>query len=999
MWTWPELSERLLPQKAIYKVFDTEVPDEDRDTVHYCKATLPPNLHFRDSVSLGVEVEGVFATECIPKGTRFGKMVGKLVHPDRVAIGPYTTQIVDIHSGATLHYIDCNNRRDANWMRQVMPAFRNNAWNLLAYQEKNEVYYLTVRNILPGEELCVWYCKEFAERIKEPLTGQRFAESFTKRQEQYRKKQEQNEATKAIQQVMRTLHSNPQRQLNEGCYIDESRVNKNINSYFVNRNNFNDNYIKTEVNKSHEQLQNGFMNQNKNHHQIQHKMLPLVGKHQHEQVQHPPTQPRRHSPNSDSGYTSSPTDSRSPTNQENRLGSITPPADSGSRRVEGEGMDLSRHLNQEESPSSYGNYYRFNKMKIHRASASNTSSEGSNVTNPSPRTTPSPTINVNTSESFQKERTSRERSYSPEGKPLSSQIIASDYAASDPARYSLSPSVSPPVLKIHEPTEDPTHEPIHRNPPENISSPLTSSSHVSSQLSSTHVNSNNIDKMDTIMVPIYTHPTLKDVDLRTTLHQSGQMQTDFRPEPALIPHFVNKQPPLLSHVNATISLSPALVQTPSISTSPATMVKPERMTAFTLSSSTTEANCIPRINSSNQLILASASVPQRTVRTPAHPSLTITSIPATNTSLPSFNSNCLTPSSRPTNMPQVPMKFNPLPFNPLDMKPFSTPSGIRQPSMPQNLQLNLPENTLHHNIIPKHESPFPHSMLQGIQQIETSSNSRLLVSVSPKPNNTGAQLSPSKPLNLSASSYSPPQNLQITKLSNVVSLSDLSSQPTKSFENESKTFIGHSSSTMQSINNATSAQHTSNNYKSDMFQHTITNVQLPQQPPQILAEGSLPSMQNQSQDNIFGQHSAGIHAPSPNIVVKQEIPNDLTPSSEVSTKKSKKTRGNNSKNANNQLNTTNPEKDPRPQMGDKRGRGYRSLPYPLTKVDGKIVYKCEYCEKVFGQLSNLKVHLRTHTGDRPFRCDQCPKAFTQLAHLQKHDLVHSGKSNVSIKFV
>ena len=98
MWTWAELTERLLPQKAIYKVFDTEVSDDVADTVHNCKATLPPNLHFRDTVCLGEEVQGVFATECIPKGTRFGKMVGNIVHPNYVTKGPYTTQIVDIHT-------------------------------------------------------------------------------------------------------------------------------------------------------------------------------------------------------------------------------------------------------------------------------------------------------------------------------------------------------------------------------------------------------------------------------------------------------------------------------------------------------------------------------------------------------------------------------------------------------------------------------------------------------------------------------------------------------------------------------------------------------------------------------------------------------------------------------------------------------------------------------------------------------------------------------------
>ncbi|KAJ8916555.1 hypothetical protein NQ315_000198 [Exocentrus adspersus] len=56
--------------------------------------------------------------------------------------------------------------------------------------------------------------------------------------------------------------------------------------------------------------------------------------------------------------------------------------------------------------------------------------------------------------------------------------------------------------------------------------------------------------------------------------------------------------------------------------------------------------------------------------------------------------------------------------------------------------------------------------------------------------------------------------------------------------------------------------------------------------------------------------------------------------------------------------------------------------------------KCKVCQKNFRDLTQLTVHLRTHTGSKPFICNLCGKAFRQKHNRDQHLRQHSGDSTV-----
>ncbi|XP_059184708.1 PR domain zinc finger protein 2 [Centropristis striata] len=114
---------------------------------------------------------GVWATQVIPKGKRFGPFVGEKKKRSQVSSNVYMWEVYFPARGWMC--VDATDPVKGNWLRYVNWARSSEEQNLFPLEINRAIYYKALRPIGPGEELLVWYTVEDNPEITAALEEER----------------------------------------------------------------------------------------------------------------------------------------------------------------------------------------------------------------------------------------------------------------------------------------------------------------------------------------------------------------------------------------------------------------------------------------------------------------------------------------------------------------------------------------------------------------------------------------------------------------------------------------------------------------------------------------------------------------------------------------------------------------------------------------------------------------------------------------------------------
>ncbi|XP_022643406.1 histone-lysine N-methyltransferase PRDM9-like [Varroa destructor] len=115
---------------------------------------------------------GVLAKLPIDVGVRFGPYAGVIRKMKSVTSeSGYAWQLRGFKEGETV--VDGFDVKHANWLRYVNCSNTAEEANLRVFQHEKRIYYKTCKPIVPGDELLVWYGKEYREVIDSQIENKK----------------------------------------------------------------------------------------------------------------------------------------------------------------------------------------------------------------------------------------------------------------------------------------------------------------------------------------------------------------------------------------------------------------------------------------------------------------------------------------------------------------------------------------------------------------------------------------------------------------------------------------------------------------------------------------------------------------------------------------------------------------------------------------------------------------------------------------------------------